>query len=184
MKSRKANGIPGLLPSMEMYSKDKDIIVPGLPEIDYPLDYIPDNVTCCGPIVLRTPSLDKSDPDLAAWLRKGPTILINLGSHVVSWDRDAQQLANGLRVLLDQRKDLQVLWKLKLQGSLGDTISQTLAKELSSDRVRITSWLKADPPAILQSQSIVCSVHHGGANSYFEAIKYVFLLYNHPLFPP
>ena len=172
-RSRTESGIPGPLPLLETYAKDRYHLSPGLPEIDYPVETVPSNVIGCGPIIVRAVPVSDIDPELAVWLKQQPTILINLGSHVVSQNTDARQLASGLRVVLDQHQDLQVLWKLKLQGPLDEEIAQTLATELSSDRVRITSWLKADPAAILETGDIVCSVHHGGANSWFEAIKYV-----------
>jgi hypothetical protein len=39
--------------------------------------------------------------------------------------------------------------------------------------VRIESWLKAEPGAIIESGHVICSVNHGGANSWNEGIWYV-----------
>ena len=49
-------------------------------------------------------------------------------------------------------------------------VLSTLGPEWES-HVRITDWLIAEPISILKSGGIVCSVNHGGANSYFEAVR-------------
>jgi hypothetical protein len=61
---------------------------PGIPWISMdtagasiPLEVIPGNVTAAGPIVLSSAPVAEQDPELAAWLEKAPTVLINLGSH-------------------------------------------------------------------------------------------------------
>lgn len=52
-----------------------------------PVDYLPPNVTCAGPILLSGTPAAQQDPELAAWLKRAPTVLINLGSHLaVSYD--------------------------------------------------------------------------------------------------
>ena len=40
---------------------------------------------------------------------------------------------------------------------------------IDADRLRITSWLVPETVALLSSPDIAAFVHHGGANSYFEA---------------
>lgn len=44
------------------------------------VDVVPPNVTCAGPIYLSSGSAADQDPELAAWLKKAPTILLNLGT--------------------------------------------------------------------------------------------------------
>ncbi len=139
---------------MEPYQAQAEYICPALPEIDFPF-FVPKNITTAGPILLPARPVSEVDPGLATWLKRKPTILINLGS--------------GLRTVLDRQPNLQVLWKLKFKGSVDDGISSILDKELASDTVRIRSWLTADPYAILQSGQIVCSVNHSGGNSFYEA---------------
>lgn len=69
---------------------------------------------------------------------------------------------------------MQALWKLLPSKNPGEgekitaTVEEILAEELASKRVIIASWLMADPTAILQSGHIIATVHHGGANSFFE----------------
>ncbi|KAK8010012.1 UDP-glucoronosyl and UDP-glucosyl transferase family protein [Apiospora arundinis] len=72
--------------------------------------------------------------------------------------------------------NLQVLWKLTKRGAYpaaekGSRIHSVLEDELDSDRVRIVPWLHPEPSSILAERSIVCSVHHGGANSFLEAVN-------------
>jgi hypothetical protein len=110
-----------------------------------------------------------------------------------------RQFATGLKVLLDTRPDIQVLWKLKTSGGLslrdrkavsskpdggfqGEGFEEgsldAIGTELAADRVKVLEWLSVDPLAVLQSGHVVCSVHHGGSNSFHEALRY-----SHPI-PP
>jgi len=58
----------------------------------------------------------------------GPTILINLGSIVRMDEAMTREFAAGLKIVLEQYQEIQVLWKIKKSGSL--IISH--AKEKSS----------------------------------------------------
>ena len=165
---RKKYGLTWNLPTFAPYTPAAHYITASLPEMEFPYT-IPENITFCGPILLAVTPITESDPEMAKWLQQAPTILVNLGSHVVSDAQVARELASGLRVILDCRPDLQVLWKLRSKDSVGDSLSEVLGKEMKSKRVRIESWLAADPLAIMQSGNIVCSVHHGGGNSFYEA---------------
>jgi hypothetical protein len=101
-------------------------------------------------------------------------------------DSMAREFAGGLKVLLDSRPDVQVLWKLKKSGGVGirpkdksglDGVDVTtdslesIEKEIAVGRVRVEEWLSVDPVAVLQSGHVVCSVHHGGSNSFHEALR-------------
>ena len=134
---------------------------------------MPNNITSCGPILLRTKAVSDNDADLDKWLQKRPTILMNLGSHDVSSVRSIRHLVRGIRTVLDSFPDVQILWKLKSKKRLDNNLFAILTKELTSGQVKIEEWLTTDPLAILKSGHVICSVHHGGANSYFEAITYV-----------
>lgn len=160
-------------------------------DLDYPFSVLPDHVTPCGPIVRPSKRLVDVDRELEVWLAQGPTVYINLGTQFAVTQAEALEMALALRNLLDvaerssqygQRK-LQILWKMK-QKPTEDTkvqdllswsgawkeIRDALEPEIQADRVRMTSWIEADPCAVLQSGHIACSVHHGGANSHHEAI--------------
>jgi UDP:flavonoid glycosyltransferase YjiC (YdhE family) len=176
-EARQAHGIEGALGTFTPWVKDVPQICPSVPEVDLPMNF-PPNVLNCGPILLASPPIESSDPELLAWLEKRPTVLVSLGTHFEAYAETVKEQAIGLRILLDARPDVQVLWKLKTEAASGndgmESLRSILGQELENGRVRIESWLKADPVAILRSGHIVCAVHHGGANSYYEAAWYVF----------
>jgi UDP:flavonoid glycosyltransferase YjiC (YdhE family) len=173
--ARTAHGILGPLPTLTPWIKDVPHLCPSLPDIDLPME-VPANITMCGPITLKTVPLSQSDPELLTWLEKGPTIMVQLGTHQQTSTEMAIELAGGLRVILDRRPDIQVLWKLKDAKRYTDTIDGILGQEVKLGRVKIEAWINADPISILETGHIVCAVHHGGANSFFEAAWY-FLAY-------
>lgn len=170
-QARYARGMKEPLGSFTPWVSDVPHISPSLPAIDLPMD-TPSNVHNVGPIVLASPPVASSDPGLLSWLEKRPTVLLVLGTHFEAYEATVRELTVGLRILLDARPDIQVLWKLKVEVTSenkgNDTIKSILGQELSDGRVRIEDWLKADPVTILMSGHVICSVHHGGANSYFE----------------
>ena len=61
-----------------------------------------------------------TDPELALWLTRWPTILTNLGSHHITTASSAGELARGLRNVLASGIDVQVLWKLKSATKMQD----------------------------------------------------------------
>ncbi len=46
-----------------------------------PLEFVPPNITCAGPILLSGALASQQDSELADWIKRAPTVLINLGSH-------------------------------------------------------------------------------------------------------
>ncbi|CAG8958973.1 hypothetical protein HYFRA_00012130 [Hymenoscyphus fraxineus] len=190
MKFRKSQNLPALPPTFNLWQKENHHLVPAIPETDFPCK-LEANVTPCGPILLPVSPVSKVDPELEAWLEQGPTVLINLGSHIKTDGQMAREFAVALKVLLDRRPKIQVLWKLKTTGktlpfkepkaqnsttanmdeefSMGSL--ETIATEIGSGRVKILEWLSVDPLAVLQSGHAVCSVHHGGSNSFHEALS-------------
>lgn len=155
------------------------VLLASRPEIDFPFDVVPSHITGCGPIVMpSTTPLEESDPDLAKWLAQKPTIYVNRGTHATSDENEAVEMAKALAHLLKKAdkagKKFQVLWKLRTRGgnSGASRVAAALGEDLiKNDVVRITEWIKPEPTSILESGHIVCSVHHGGANSYFEAVR-------------
>ena len=170
-KARREVGCTSMIPSVKAWVPDVQYICPALPEIDFPF-HVPSNVALCGPIVIAFKPVAEVDSDLSNWLKKRRTILINLGSHIVSEVSDAQQIAAGIRIAIAGHPELQILWKHTIHEK-DEITKDILADEIACGRVKIQKWLRPDPPAILQSGSVVCSVHHGGANSFYEATKYV-----------
>ncbi|KAI1845887.1 hypothetical protein JX265_011218 [Neoarthrinium moseri] len=155
-------------------------LVANRPEIEFPVQ-IPAHVFPCGPIVRPAPTASEVDPDLASWLAKGPTVYLNLGTQVQTTEWDALEIARALKKLFtkaeshkDPRmRDLQVLWKLTKRGNYavepGSRVHGILGDFIDQDRVRILPWLTPEPSAILAERNVLCSVHHGGANSFHEA---------------
>ena len=114
-------------------------MTPSIPEIELPL-VIPSHVTGCGLILRPCEPISKSHPELDDWLQQRPTILVKIGSHILFDEDFACKFAAGLRVLLDRRPDVQVLWKLKTQGSTKERLYskdggfRIIANELESGR--------------------------------------------------
>lgn len=176
--ARKRHGVHGQLAVFEPYNKDVPYICPSLPEIDLPMR-IPSNAHLVGPILVPTQPLAQGDPDLVKWLQKGPTVLLNLGSLHEGTIDQARGMALGLRVLFNSDPKVQVLWKFKpAKGSDAEKeVEAILGNEIKTDRLKVSSWLQSEPLSILQSGLIVAAVHHGGANSWFEATWYVNLFH-------
>lgn len=179
-KSRLEAGLKGPYPFMEPYTPTNHYLIPSTVECDFPCPNIPSNVTACGPILMPSPRLSTVDSSLTKWLRAKPTVLMCQGSNFVADLAYASQQASALRILLENNSEVQVLWKLNMKGvtvtneeKLHASIAEILSKEIGEGRIKIEKWLKAEPSAIIASGYIVCSVHHGGANSYFEAVQYV-----------
>lgn len=166
------------------------ILVASSPDIDYPFSIIPSQLTSCGPIIRAAPPIKEVDAGLAEWLSQGPTIYLNLGTHHKSTPAEAREMSKALRKVLKYAdtlhsagKPVQILWKLgrvpdekgnapKRDSYTGDwaLVTDELQAYIKQDRVRITDWLVAEPKSVLESKSIVCSVSHGGANSFYEAL--------------
>ncbi|CAG7561845.1 unnamed protein product [Fusarium equiseti] len=123
-----------------------------------PVDYIPSNVTITNPIVLSVAPAEEQDPKLVEWLKKKPTVLVNLGSTVAA-------LANVL-----DKVDIQFLWKFNKVGEYSDDVFLPVKQHIESGRLKLERWLTVDPTALLESGLIVASIHHGGANCYNEAV--------------
>jgi hypothetical protein len=81
---------------------------PSLPEIDLPFSYgMPENVQPCGPILLPSIPVSESDPELLKWLKKGPTVLISLGTIYKASTKQVAEIAGGVSILLEKRGDIQ-----------------------------------------------------------------------------
>ena len=170
--SLKANGIAKPGDVFTVYRKDYLWLSQSSMESDFPLSVIPANVIPCGPIFLSSAPAALQDPELAAWLDKSPTVLINLGSLVDYDETLATEMAKAVKMLL-METEVQVLWKFKKRNIFGDGFLANLANEIKDGRLRLEGWIKPDPAALLETRNIVLAVHHGGANCYHEAFGYV-----------
>ncbi|VTT64519.1 unnamed protein product [Fusarium fujikuroi] len=178
----------GLVEPMNLFGIHR----PGVPWITQntqgamiPVEVLPPNVTCVGPIILSGPPIDQQDPETATWLKKSPTVLINLGSNLTVglewykkwrvanfWQYDesrAEFMAIAIAALLSST-DYQVLWKFNKLGDFSDDFLVHLKPYLDNERLKMPSWLIADPSSLLDTGNIVTSVHHGGSNCYHEAL--------------
>ncbi|KAI1185228.1 hypothetical protein F5B17DRAFT_432780 [Nemania serpens] len=154
-------------------------ITQALPGASTPLDVLPRNVTLAGPIILSPAPAAEQDSELAAWLTRAPTVLINLGSLVVWSEAQLDAMARALADTLLVRPDLQILWKFTKASSQsgvkgteasGDDFMTRLLPFVETGRLRIQSWLEIQPVSLLETGHIVASVHHGGAGCYSEAL--------------
>ncbi|KAL7421422.1 hypothetical protein Q5752_004308 [Cryptotrichosporon argae] len=157
-RARRGAGYAG--PALFMAPRTAPVLCMSTPGAEYPA-VVPSDVVACGPILLPARAIADVDAELDAWLKQGPTVLVSLGSHWRLTLEQAREVRAALDALLETRKGVQVLWKLQLLGE--DRVP-------SSDRLRVVDWLEADPAAIVRHENAVCSVSHGGSNSYHEAL--------------
>ncbi|CAG9942683.1 unnamed protein product [Clonostachys rosea f. rosea IK726] len=149
--------------------KDVPVLASTLKEANFPMDFYPPYLKFCGHIAMSQTSAADQDPEMVSWLAQRPTILINLGSLFAYNQRRAQAMADALATLMAET-DFQVLWKFKKLGDYGDEVFAGIQKDIDSRRIRIETWLETEPAALLETGHIVLEVHHGGANTYHEAI--------------
>lgn len=162
-------GVSNPINFFEGHSGDVPWLMMSIPEASLPLDVIPGYVKPCGPIVLDVAPAEQQNPELAAWLGRAPTVLINLGSVVKYTEARAVALAGALAHVLESSGS-QILWKFRKLGEYDDAFLAPVEQYIASGRLRLESWLNVDPVSLLQSGHISLSVHHGGANCYHEAV--------------
>ncbi|KAH8424662.1 glycosyltransferase family 1 protein [Aspergillus melleus] len=168
---RNKHGIPGPNPFFTSPAGDKTpYLLVTTPSADFPC-FVPDNFTLCGPIVRPCAPIARENSQLAAWLSLRPTVLVNMGSHVACSAAQEREFAEGFRMLLEKRRDVQILWKLQRRGERDESALVCLREAIERDRARIESWLSVDPICVLMSGQVECMVHHGGSNSYHEAVR-------------
>lgn len=162
------------------------ILVATRAEFDFPV-HIPRHIVPCGTIIRPTPSVAEVDPELDAWLARGPTVYITLGTHKMLDKRLAIEMAMALRELVDRAREvggkwsrIQVLWKMRRKGEFmkefdysvekGSDFYEILEREMDEDRIKIVKWVTAEPIAVLETGNVCCLVSHGGANSFNDGI--------------
>lgn len=169
-KRRRAMGIKTAHPFLSLDPEEVPQITPCLPELDYPCEFDKDNITNCGPIIFPS-SIQSNDP-LLVWMKKRPTVLINLGTHCNFYEKHATEVLKGIRTVADKLPHVQILWKWKEveHEQHRGLVERYVSKEEVGDRVKIVKWLDNSPMDLLKTGDIVCNVHHGGANSFYEAV--------------
>lgn len=161
---RQQIGLKGSPPVGAAIRSDIDILCCGIPETDYPC-VLPSNLHSFGPMTLNAIPLAQSDPDLEKWLDRGKTVVVSLGTHIVYNEEMVNAFLQAFLTSLPQ--DVQVLWKLQGEHQWDALIESKLGVE---DRIRfkIVDWIVPDPNTIMFHHNVICYVHHGGANSFFE----------------
>ena len=172
-----SNGVPDPINFYGLHRPDVPWITQTTPAATINVDFIPENVTCTGPITLSAPSAqgeegqNEEEVALLRWLRQKPTVLINLGSAFTYSRSQTAQMIAGIQRVLEKTPDLQVLWKYKASANLVDYDWESLVAPLqATQRVKVMQWLTIDPTALLESGDIVAFVTHGGANGFHESI--------------
>ncbi|OAA51151.1 hypothetical protein BBO_01098 [Beauveria brongniartii RCEF 3172] len=132
------------------------ILLASRPEIDFPFDVKPEHMIPCGPIIRPSMQIQDADSELAGWLAKRPTVLVNLGTHASYDEQHARGMAGALDQLLEAgkkcKKPIQVLWKLNkrdVSDASGDLLKSFTTKW--SQDLRVVSWLDVEPTSILES---------------------------------
>lgn len=159
--------------AMLSYRSDDLYLCPHVAETNFPGEMkLPANIIGIPPLAPETLSTDRRDHALWQWLKKGPTVLINFGtSDTVSDVRDTAAIAEGLKFLMGTLPDTQILWKIRFEWEQDPGLRHLKDSLVGTGRLRVTEWLIEDPSTLLNSGHIVCSVHHGGANSFYEACR-------------
>ncbi|RSL61361.1 hypothetical protein CEP51_013641 [Fusarium floridanum] len=167
----KEKGIKNPIDSLAWDRPDVPFLSATIPEASLPMHAVPENAKYCGPMVLETAPLEEQDAEMAEWLSKAPTILVNLGSGVRFDETQAREMVQAFVPVLE-KTDVQILWKMNKDAEYDDSFLQPVKEHIDNRRLRIESWIKADPPSLLATGNVKLAVHHGGANCYNEAILY------------
>ncbi|CAH0025263.1 unnamed protein product [Clonostachys rhizophaga] len=137
--------------------------------VSIPLDVVPANVTCAGPILLSVAPAQEQDPELTQWVQRSPTVLIALGSGF-KYPLNYAQAMTGAVVDVLSKTDLQILWKFDEDGDYSDDVLAPLAPYIKTGRLRMLNWLTIDIMSLLESGGITAFVHHGGSNCFNEGL--------------
>ncbi len=95
--------------------------------------------------------------------------MVNLGSLFKYDEERARKMALAIQAVLE-KTNIQFLWKMVKGSDYGDEFTLPLKDYIDQGRVQITDWLPIDTFPLLETGSVVASVHHGGSSSYNEAM--------------
>lgn len=168
----KASGIPDPINFFGLHRPDVPWITQTTPAATIPVDFVPQNVSCAGPMVLSAAPASEQDAELVQWIQQKPTVLINLGSAFTYSISQTREMAEGIRLVLESNPDIQIVWKYRLSPNVVDFDWQAVIEPLeATQRVRATQWLSVDPSSLMETGHIVAHVTHGGAGGYHESIS-------------
>ena len=143
-----------------------EVISPDIIDLDFPFTK-PSNLRLYGPIVLDGAPLQDLDPQLSKWLDAAPAVLMSMGTHFTYTETQVRAVLRGFLTALDPKT--RVLWKLPRLSSFKDIIDELLPGTEDKERFMIVDWIPVDPFSVMTHKNVVTLIHHGGANSYFEA---------------
>ena len=166
-------GVSDPINLLGIYRPDAPWITQTTPGASIPLDFVPQNVTCTGPIVLSPAPAEVQAKELVKWLKQRPTILINFGTLFAHSINATEQMIGAIDLVLKKEPNLQILWKYKLAETLvGKYDWKAAVKPLEkTGRLRVVEWLEVDPPSLLHTGQIVATVSHGGSNAFHESLE-------------
>lgn len=168
----RANGIPDPINFFGLHRPDVPWITQTTHVATVPVDVVPQNVSCAGPIVLSSAPAEEQDAELVEWIKQKPTILINLGSAFTYSRTYTRQMASAIGLILESNSDVQILWKYKLSPNVVDFDWEALVQPLeATQRVKATQWLSVDPSSLMETGHIAAYVIHGGAGGFHDSIS-------------
>jgi hypothetical protein len=168
----RANGIPDPINFFGLHRPDVPWITQTTHAATVPVDVIPQNVSCAGPIVLSSAPAEEQDPELVEWIKQKPTVLINLGSAFAYSRTYTRVMVAGIQKVLESDPDIQILWKYKLAPNVVDFDWEALVNPLeATQRVKVTQWLSVDPSSLMETGHIAAFVTHGGAGGFHDSIS-------------
>ncbi|KAH7305471.1 hypothetical protein B0I35DRAFT_443845 [Stachybotrys elegans] len=158
------------------YLEEYPVLSATLPEANFPMDVIPEGLTFCGPVILERAAAVDQDVELVQWLKHAgrKTVVINLGTIYQHDPYRARVMAEALAEVLAVTDEFQFLWKLPKNSGFdeGKELNELapVKEHLKKGTVRIQTWLEIDTVTLLQMDSVVLFVNHGGGNSYHEGV--------------
>ncbi|KAM0718518.1 hypothetical protein Q7P37_005588 [Cladosporium fusiforme] len=163
------NGVPSPINFYGLHRPDVPWITQTTHALTIPMDFVPQNVTCTGPITLSAASAQDQDAELTQWISQKPTILINLGSAFTYSRTQTRIMVEAISQILHDT-DIQILWKYKFDANIEFDWKTLMIPLEQTGRVKVTKWLSIDPFSLLASGHISAFVTHGGANGFHESI--------------
>ena len=165
---RHSHGLPGKLPiSGSSVGRSVHALCFGLPELEFPIT-LPPNVGLYGPVTLDSVPLSRED-ELTTWLDGGKTIVMSMGTHFYYSEAQVRNTIRGF--IAGTSSTDQVLWKLYEKAKFQYILDEELENEPAKERFRIVGWIDADLGEVMRHENVVAYVHHGGANSHYEAAR-------------
>jgi len=168
MSYRQSRGFPRSFPlGPASVSRSVHTLCFGLHELEFPIT-LPPMIGLYGPATLDSAPLSKED-ELSRWLDGGRTIMMSMGTHFNYSEAQARNTIRGF--LAGTSSTDQVFWKLRDKAKFQHIIDEELANEPVKGRFKIVDWIDTDLGEVMKHKNVVAFVHHGGANSYYEAAQ-------------